>query len=172
MNTDGRTSELLPEELVWDETGHITELAATAIADGEVHLLPQAATAHLDACERCLRATGEAALLSVKSAEWLGSPERRPQAKEATRRAPLPWAAIAAALAIAALGALPSLLHVPHGLIDAARVMGSIAPAAARGAKIAAFDSPFAPALSYAAAALLLVVGLAIVRQIPTRRTA
>ena len=127
------TTEALPREAIFEPDGHLTEVALTCVADGELSLVPSAALAHLDACEHCTRLLGEAALLSVAAEEALvtGAPEvstalapaaaavvsPAPQVHvappETPRRArpPLPIAAIAAALLIALVTTAPSLVE-------------------------------------------------------------
>ena len=70
------TKHVLPDELVLEGDGHLADVALTAIADGEVDLVPSAALAHLDGCDHCSHRLGEAALLSVATREALISSER------------------------------------------------------------------------------------------------
>jgi hypothetical protein len=69
--------ELLPNELLW-EGQHVTELAVSAIADGEESSLPRDVVGHVHSCDACAMKLGEIALLTrgvcnaVQSAKpWL-----------------------------------------------------------------------------------------------------
>jgi hypothetical protein len=64
MTTMDHTELLQPD-------GHLTEVALTCAADGELDLLPHEALAHLDGCDHCSRRLGEAALLSVAAGDAL-----------------------------------------------------------------------------------------------------
>jgi hypothetical protein len=111
---------------VFDADGHLAELAIASIADGQLHHLtadPAPAMDHLEACDRCTRLVGQAALFSMAASDALVA--RAEQAMEAaplpvlvvaaqapsSRRArrPLPVAAIVAALLVAAITAGPSM---------------------------------------------------------------
>ena len=121
--------EKLPESECFEESGHVTDVVLTCLADGESAILPAAAELHVDACDACTTRLGVEALLSVNaSSALLASTEARaplrivaatpalPAGRAAMslspssrRRRPLPMGAIAAALLIAAVGALPGL---------------------------------------------------------------
>jgi hypothetical protein len=55
----------LPEALLFEPDGHLTEAALACVADGEIALVPAAAMSHLDGCDRCSHRLGAAALLSL-----------------------------------------------------------------------------------------------------------
>lgn len=120
--------EMLPIELVWEDDGHLGEVALAALADGEDALLPANALLHAGDCESCAKRLGEAALLSIDAGEALRSAgvahaavsTRSPLSSRAARATRMPVFAIAAALVIAALGALPHLAELPS-LIDAGK---------------------------------------------------
>ncbi|EYF02167.1 hypothetical protein [Chondromyces apiculatus] len=139
----------LPLDLVWQDDGHLGEVALSALADGEVALLPDAAVVHAESCASCASALGAAALLSLRVGESLvaakgehaplravsgepvhqpaagsvvavvevplASPSASPSAAPAPARPaslasrPLPLVPVAAALAVAALAAVPRL---------------------------------------------------------------
>ncbi len=104
----------LETELVWQDDGHLTEPALTAIADGETSIIPPNALEHLEACDPCHARLGEALLLAASTQEAFG--ELRAPAR-------LPWPALAVALVLAALGALPLAWELPLWL----RTLPSIA---------------------------------------------
>jgi hypothetical protein len=95
--------EQLPLALLLDDRGHLSELGASVVADGESALLPDELRDHLAACPTCAGLLGEAALLSFTAREVVR--DARP-ASVATPS--LPWAWIAPALALACASALPS----------------------------------------------------------------
>jgi hypothetical protein len=168
--TDQEASPVLPDDLVWNETGHLSEIVQTAIADGEASIVPPNAMAHLRTCEACLFAVGGAAMLSARVSGWFGESA---QAVVAPRKeVAIPWLAIAAALVVAFVGALPAIIRAPLWLLTAARVAKEAIPSLVRAGLTILHDSAMAPALSYASAALLLCVGVAVARKAPLVRTA
>ena len=122
----------LPESLCFEADGHVTDVVLTCLADGEISILPAAAMAHVDACDACTSRLGVEALLSVNATDALAAaaaprvtaaampaitttwptPSRPPSSlsPSSRKRRPLPIGAIAAALCVAVLGALPSLV--------------------------------------------------------------
>lgn len=134
-------NDTLPEDLVFQPDGHLTEVALTCAADGQLDILgalQQRAHDHLDDCERCAHLLGEAALLSVHAGESLRerplamplemlAPARPAPvavlpgvgvavASGVRRRRPFPLAAIAAALVLAVITAGPSVLDTIQGV--------------------------------------------------------
>lgn len=91
----------LPLALLLDERGHLSELAASLVADGEGALLPDDLRDHLGACPTCAGLLGDAALLSLTA---------RTVVREAhpAREVVVPWRWIAPALVLAFLGGVPS----------------------------------------------------------------
>ncbi len=65
------TSELLPEELLWADGGHASDVVLTALADGEDAIVPEVARRHVGNCVHCTHALGRVALLSVHASEEL-----------------------------------------------------------------------------------------------------
>lgn len=121
----------LPRDIVWQDDGHLSEVALTALADGEDAIIPADAHAHLAGCDACARAVGEAAMLSTALGDALRKmPERRELAAPVSApisskpEARLPWRALAAGLAFALLGAIPMLLRV-QSLFDYVRFFAS-----------------------------------------------
>jgi hypothetical protein len=58
---------------IWSWTGHLSEVAVGALADGELELLPETAICHAEACPTCGERVGRAALTSVALAEALAA---------------------------------------------------------------------------------------------------
>jgi hypothetical protein len=149
---------VLEKELVWDEAGHLSEIAKSALADGQDAILPPDALAHFAECQPCVEGVGQAALLSAQMSAALAV-ERVPERSS-------PWIPIAAALVIAALSAIPMLStarvwlaltasFVPH----ASRLLGrAVLDVAAHG---------FAPMLYFASTSVLLAMGFAVARLMP-----
>jgi hypothetical protein len=132
----------LPEELLFEPDGHLTEAALACVADGEIALVPTTAMGHLDGCDRCFHRLGEAALLSMdasaaadllrteaapavaqQAALALAPLESYPLGSQTSARSsglrwrrPLPVGAIAAALVLAVLTAGPSLVAAIQGV--------------------------------------------------------
>ncbi|HEY4120979.1 MAG TPA: hypothetical protein VGM56_24115 [Byssovorax sp.] len=107
---------LLPDDLVWTSDRHLSEVGLTAFADAQLELLSSEAMAHLEACAACAAKLGRAALraldvgdaLRVRTAQALA---RRDAAPVVPRRRPLPVAAMAVGLALAAAGMIPGLVE-------------------------------------------------------------
>ncbi len=115
----------LPNDLLWAEDGHASEVAITTLADGQEALLPPELVAHVYACFPCTEQLGAAALLSLSVGETLAHiPDLATEAARtdsapssvSRRLAALPLRAVAAAIGLAALGALPTLAQVPAQL--------------------------------------------------------
>jgi hypothetical protein len=126
------TNELLPEELLFTESGHASDIVLTAIADGELAIVPSKVMAHVEACPTCGRQLGHVALLALhagreltfaKDAGVIGIPEAT---RSEILRA-IPWRMILAGLGVALLGAIPALFSaVDHAPARLAMIMRSV----------------------------------------------
>jgi hypothetical protein len=173
-------SNLLPDDLVWDAS-HLSEIALTAIADGEEAILPADARTHLDSCEACAKKLGEAAMLSSAIGSMLRAAPARAQAAalaktESVRpRAKMPRGAIAIGLSLAVLGAVPMMLDLPTFVSDAAFYVKYGAPVLVRGGLSfvrAGVFGPILPLLTFASACVLLVASFVLMRRLPARVSA
>jgi hypothetical protein len=115
-----KREQLLPVELVWQDDGHVGDVALAAIADGELEIVPAQARAHTQACDDCSARLGEQALLSATTSEALEL--AAPGFEQAPARRPLPMLAVVFALALAALGAAPTLVGLIGGLASAPEI--------------------------------------------------
>lgn len=167
------TGEKLAQELVWESDGHLSEVAITVAADGQEHLLPADAEAHLGECESCMRRVGQAAILSMAAGEQLVQLGAQAVAAQRTpARAPLPVWALVGALVLAAVGALPALSNAPVQLAHLWTQVMSVAPHVVRGglALARSGSAAFGPGLwaaSLCSVLVLFVAGLAIARMAP-----
>lgn len=171
--------ETLAPDVAWEPSGHLSEVALSVAADGEYTLFNSAMHEHLAACEACAAQLGSVALRSADVAEALAvvpglAVERRPavapaQAAMAPSRRRVPVLAIAAALVVAAVGALPSVLSVPERAAQAWSVFRKVAPSIVRLAPAAADRALGGPGVKvvilWALAALLLAMGLGIAKR-------
>lgn len=181
------STQLLPDDLVWDETdaSHLSEIALTAVADGEEALLPANARTHLESCESCGRKLGEAAMLSntigaaLRGASTTSTatatatvPASVTPARDSARaRARIPMGAIAAGLALAILGAVPMLLDLPSFLADARFFAVRGLPVVVRsGFSLARASEGASTALTLASALVLVVAALFLARRLPSLR--
>ncbi|AUX47462.1 uncharacterized protein SOCE26_089830 [Sorangium cellulosum] len=156
-------------DLVWQADGHLTEVAITALGDGEVALLPEGALAHAAQCQTCSSELGRSALLSLRVGDAL-----REQAAEGARqvvresaapRGPLPLPAIGVALVLSALGAAPSLAAGAGGLHERWAALWHACSVVVRtGCAIAGSGalSGWLTALPWISAVLLVMVGLGV----------
>lgn len=166
---------LLPEELWWADGGHASDVVLTALADGQLEIVPRAVRAHVEGCAACTTHLGNAALLSLHAAREL-EVVARDERRAAPERAPLPRLAIGLGLAVAALGLAPSLLDLREGASGLRSFAVHDAPLLLRaleilGRRVLDPGNPVGLALTYGAATLLVLVGIAAVRLLPKKET-
>ncbi|HEY8039104.1 MAG TPA: hypothetical protein VIF15_04890 [Polyangiaceae bacterium] len=163
MKDDGK----LPRELVWDGV-HVSELALSALADGQEAILDVRAVEHVDACEWCAGRLGRAALVSATVGEALGEVAIKPAtASSPARAAARPLRALALGLAVAVLAALPTVPQLGSFVRFALAFAARGVPVLARGGVALASSEAVRGALptaTLAASALLVVMGWAIAR--------
>jgi hypothetical protein len=163
------TSPKLPIEQAWSGA-HASEAALVMVADAQVHLVPDAVVAHVEGCADCSRALAEAAMLSVRTGEELLGVPRGELVQERAKvvRLTIPWRALLAAAAVGLVGALPSLVEAPAEIGTAAATVVRSAPQIARGLSHVFEASGSSPWVTLAPAALLLLLGFALTRALPT----
>ncbi len=154
----------LPDDLLWAEGGHASDVVLTAIADGEFDIVPANAREHVDHCVTCTKQVGHLALLSLQTGQIFVafSP------KESMH---LPVGLLLTGSVFAMLGMLPTLLDRPiHSLGEASSTWTSL-----RSASISIFKAlshaTLAPGLSVslACSALLLLVSVTFTRTLRNR---
>jgi hypothetical protein len=155
--------ELLGRELLLDPDGHLSEIGAGALADGQDALIPADLLAHAASCPECQLRLGQQALQVELVHRALGAD---PAPALASTRAPaLPWRSLLIAAALAALGAAPTLL-APETAASA-RTLLRMAPALllALGRALQEPDMTTRMAtMSWAGALVLALVGAALAR--------
>lgn len=108
-------SSMLHSSLIWDQSGHLSDIAQNAIADAESAILPREACEHAETCEQCMRSIGQLAQLSLEIDGALKQltpgylPETRQQRLPARAVRHWPLAELGMAMALALLGQLPTL---------------------------------------------------------------
>ncbi len=178
----------LSQDLIWQADGHLSEVAITALADDQRELLPAPAQQHVQECESCSERLGQAALRSLEVGQELAAlyAETQPElvtsestekARQPVERRPLPKLALAAALFLAALGAVPATVDLAGSsgslLADLFRGVPLILAAAVRLWRSLAADGAVAlTVLSCVAAIVLLAVGVFIARRQPRQLAA
>ena len=147
-------SEKLPQ---WDGSGHLTDLALVALADGQDAILDADVRSHAGTCEACASRLADFALesIAVGAAVEMARPPRR-----------IPVLAVAIAAMLAIVGVMPSLLEprwissvasAPHKLFA---FVGAIAQI------VRAFGhAPVGTAATFTASLLLISVGVLVARQ-------
>jgi hypothetical protein len=184
------SSTELPRELVWASDGHLDEVALTALADGQILIVPADARTHSETCEACAGRLGLLALASLEAGEALALlPERtgelavqavptaaaarsgrRPTARSSVRSWSPVWP-IAAAIAVGFFGAIPTLLALPAHLADHVSLAMHVLPALFRSGVLVANGAldatPAAIALRCLSAAVLIGAGFFVVRVLP-----
>lgn len=164
--------DLLPDDLSWAEGGHASDIVLTAMADGQLAIVPPAVRAHVDGCRACSTHLGNAALLSLHAGREL---ELLAHAGDASAHAPLPRFAIAAGLAVAFLGLVPSLMD-PHGFRGALAFATHDLPMFLSGfgtlvRRLFAPGTTTSLVVTYGAALLLVSTAIALVRVLPKKET-
>ena len=160
--------EHLPDELLWADGGHASDIVLTAIADGQLEIVPPAARAHIETCTACMQHLGNAALLSLHAGRELAA-RAQYDASLADKRMPLPRLAIALGLAVALVGLLPEL--------DRLRAFVTTdAPLIARGAgtvgrSLVESNGSAGLVLTYGTSVLLVAMGFVLVRLLPKKET-
>lgn len=115
MHEETAMNETLPSEIVWQSDGHLSEVAVTALADGQTSLLAEDAHAHLATCDACTVRLGDAALRSVETAALFAEAAQAApsSAPSSVRARPFPLLPITLGLVVAMVSALPLLSAVP-----------------------------------------------------------
>jgi hypothetical protein len=140
---------MLHNDLLW-EGDHLSDIALTAIADGQHAIVPRDALAHADACESCARGLGEAALMSAATREAMARVARR------TER--VPFAGVAAAIALALAGALVHVDRVGEAASTAVFFLTRGLPMLVKSAMSLARSDATVVSIATCASALLLVM--------------
>ena len=169
--TNRTKEQLLPGELLWADGGHASDIVLTAMADGQVEIVPHAVMAHVGGCNVCTTHLGNAALLSLHTGRELALV---PREAAATARAPFPRLAVALGLAFAALGLVPTLVDAPTHISSAKTFATHDAPMLVTGLqtlgrRLLEPGSSSGLVLTYGAAALLVIMAIALVRLLPKK---
>ncbi len=157
-------SQRLPLELVFQE-GHLTDVGAATLADGEEALVPDSVREHVRACEACAALVHGEALHSVAVGDLI----REASVQAAVVPASKPWVAVAAGIALSLAGALMGVASGTLSIGDRLRDIRDLVILLGRGLR-AALSADLPPALSFASTALLLVVAVLIMRASPLAR--
>jgi hypothetical protein len=188
--------ELIARDDLLDEEGHLSDVGATVLGDGQSELVPADILSHVDSCAICCVRMGGAALLSVAAAEALvfaharaseqpvapkvaavavsSLADRRRDSGAIARRYPISM--VAAALFAACVGLLPTLYGAPGWLRQTATLLRRLAPVMAKSSYVilkhgGSALGPLAFVLPWASAmALMLVlvlVGVVLAKRLP-----
>jgi hypothetical protein len=173
MSTSQKTKgALLPDDVLWADGGHASDVVLTALADGQVAIVPPSVLMHVERCTTCTMHLGNAALLSLHAgAELAALAEAR---AEATARRPLPRLAIGLGLAVAFLGLLPTVFDAPSAASGARAFATHDVPLVVRGLSTLVHrlfepGSSVGLVLTYGTALLLVAMGFAVVRLLPQK---
>ena len=152
---------LLPDDLVWSGD-HLSEIALTALGDGQDEIIPKSALDHASTCESCAASMGRAAIASMQVGHALRIPMAEIAVALGRDRAPVPWLAMVGALVLAIVGSAPSLLEAPHALVHQAPIALHAANALLRG-----LAGGLGPVVNLACAAALILAGAMVARSMP-----
>jgi hypothetical protein len=155
---------LLPDELLWAEGGHASDVALSTLADGQASAVPPAVRTHVERCTVCTVHLGHAALLSLHVGRELAA---RAEHERVFARRPLPRSAIALGLAVAVLGLVPNVVDVAH--FATRDVPISLRGLTTLARHVDASGSALSLFLTYGAAILLVSTGFAVVRLLPKK---
>lgn len=162
------SQDLLPDELLWADAGHASDVVLTALADGQLEIVPPAVRAHVEGCPKCMQHLGNAALLSLHAGRELAT-VRAHETESAPARLPLPRLAIALGLGVALLGMLPDLGAVRAFLVHDVPLVAS--GATTLGGRLVDAGGSTGLVLTYGTAVLLVAMGFALVRFLPKKET-
>jgi hypothetical protein len=159
----------LESGIVWQDDGHLSEVAIVALADGQ-DILPAAAASHVEACEGCTRRLGEAALLSANLGGALLSSAREERRREPVTR-PFPVYPILLGLGVAALGASPFVADASTWLPRAPALLAHALPVVTHTAVLALRSivegSQASVIVSFGSIVVSLAAGLGVLRLTP-----
>lgn len=165
----------LPSDLVWQQDGHLSDIALTSIADGEADIVPLEAHTHLEHCDGCTTRFGAEALLSMHAGELMAEVARAAEVPVvATPRAvrevavdglaKLPKPAFFGALFLAAMGAVPAIIsRGPGRIAEFTEIFGRSIVMLSRSVVLVARSESFT-VLLWASAMTLLLLGLFVSR--------
>src|SRR5688572_16929474 len=162
---------LLPDDVLWADGGHASDVVLTALADGQASIVPPAVLSHVDRCTACTTHLGNAALLSLHVARDLAA---LAEVRRAEAKRPIPRLAIALGLVVAFLGLLPSIFDsrgfdvrtfVTHDVPLVMRGLQTL------GQRLAPPGSSMSLVLTYGLALFLIALGFALVRFLPKKET-
>lgn len=166
--------ELLPDELWWaspNESGrHASDVVLTALADGQLAIVPDVVKSHVEGCGQCTAHLGNAVLLSMYTARELEAVKKVASEETALARRPLPRLAIALGLAVAFVGLVPSMIEPPK-FVSPHEVKVLFSGASTLGHGVMEGASTISLALTYGLAALLFGFGFVLVRLLPKKET-
>jgi hypothetical protein len=167
---DRKKEPFLPDELLWAAGGHASDVVLTAMADGQVEIVPPSVLAHVDGCRSCTTHLGNAALLSLHTGREIAMVARE---ADASARAPMPRLFIALGLAFAVLGLVPSLVDAPSE-VGSAKAFAHDVPMFVNGLgtlgrRLLEPGSPIGLALTYGAALMLVIMAFGLVRLLPKK---
>ena len=155
-------STTLSRRNVWQDNGHLSDMALVAVADGQTAILPENALSHLDICSECSIRLGEQSLLALSIHEKLN-----PLREQAPQSYALPWVALVAAALLSAIGLLPSLEALPHSLARGINLTLSTLPHLVRLLHHVAKNNPLlVSAVSVGSALTLILAGLLLARSL------
>lgn len=164
-------AEQLPNEVLWSDGGHASDVVLTAIADGETAIVPHAVRLHVERCATCMGHLGNAALLSLHVGEELAARATHEHALASMRR-PLPRLPIALGLLVALIGLVPSLdevgslrVFLTHDIPLFLHGIGTLAR------RLFEPGSTTGLLVTYAAAVMLVAMGVAVARILPKKET-
>lgn len=155
-------SETLAPDVAWEPSGHLSEVALSALSDGEDGLLDDAMLTHAGACDACCARLGEVALRSAdigaalagrpaaapvvslpEAAPVVGSPAEAGSSPQpavigaadrpaAPVRRRVPVGVVVAGLLAAVIGAAPAMMMLPAEVKEGARVLAKVLPSLLR----------------------------------------
>ena len=163
MNDDGK----LPRDMVWDGA-HVSQVALTAIADGQESIIDHAAVEHVDTCAWCGSRQGRVALLSAAVGEAVGAVQPVSVKKPVrARSAANAWSAMAIGVAVSIVAAVPMFAKINHLVSHVMMFLAHGLPVLFRGGRALAASDMVHRALPMAtlmSSGLLVAMGWAIAR--------
>ncbi|CAN5713083.1 hypothetical protein BH09MYX1_BH09MYX1_66940 [soil metagenome] len=159
---------MLERRDLWNDDDHLTDAALSALADGQIAVIPADATTHAETCAPCSERLATLAILASEAQVVLA-----PVLAERTRTVRrFPVALVLAALVLAAIGAAPSLADRTHHALAIVIELPELVPHMTSAGSVLAralTSGPLGAAVTFSVFVVLALSGALIARSARTR---
>ncbi len=167
-----RDQESLPEDLLWQQDGHVSDVVLDTLADEQDEIVPVLARDHVSGCDVCTQRLGDAVVLALGVDDALKPMVESAATAAQTKSWPLPIPAMLAAVILAVLGTIPALKDLSFRLTELFYDIVGIIPNITRAAVLISRNGmgelgTQLAMLSLFSVAILLCSGFVIARRAP-----